>query len=127
MILLLKVTWFMNNYLSTVLSRCVSEIWWFSSRGKEGDICSARPCQSSLQAGGRAAAAGPEGDEAGARSDPPAWVESKTGRFQTGWSVPKFPWPEACRPSGPVWSCRGTAADCGCSRPPVVSDRRRSL
>lgn len=68
----MKVRWFRNNYLSTVLSRCVSEIWWFSSKGKEGDICSAPPCQSSLQPGGQAAAAGPEGDEAGARFDPPA-------------------------------------------------------
>lgn len=123
----MKVLGFMNNYLSTVLSRCVSEIWWFSSRGKEGNICSALPCQRSLQPAGQAAAAGPEGDEAEGRFAPPAWLESKTGRYQKGCSVPKLPWPEVCRPSEPVCSCRGTAADCDCSPPPAVSERRRSL
>lgn len=127
MISFVKVRWFRNNYLSTVLSRCVSEIWWFSSRGKEAGICSAPPCQSSLQPGGQAAAAGPDGDGAEARFGPPACVESKTGRSQKGWCVPKLPWPEVCRPSEPACPCRGTAADCGCSPPPGISDRHRSL
>lgn len=124
---MLRMGTYRENYLSTVLSRCASEIWWFSSRGKEGHICSAPPCQSSLQVGGQAGAAGPEGDEAESRLDPPAWVESKTGRYQKGWSVPKLPWSEVCRPSEPACPCRGTAADCDCSPPPGISGTRRSL
>lgn len=66
----------LRAYLSTVPSRCVSEILWFSSRGKGGDICSVLPCLHNLRWAGEAAAGEPVGGGAEAHLDPPAcWVD----------------------------------------------------
>lgn len=95
------------------------------------DICSGPPCHHSLQLAGEAAAAaaagGPERGGAEAHLDPPAWIDRRRGRCREGWPGPRFPWTAGCRRSVPACSCRGMAADCGCSPRPAISGRRRSL
>lgn len=60
-------------YLSTGPSRCVSVIWWSSSREIGGDICFDLLLLYNLEAGVQAAAGGPAGGGAVVRPDPPAY------------------------------------------------------
>lgn len=112
-------------YLPTVPSRCVSEIWWFSSRGKAADTRSAPPCLHIPELGA-AAAAVPAGGGAEAHLDPPAcWVDHKPGPRPVSWPAPRLPESAECRRSGPGGSCRGTVV--GCTHRTAASGKRRGL